>query len=400
MSTVFEPTLSAAWARLDAVDAEVYARTRNHLGAGATGLGPYLTHGLLSSADVLASVASRQPLQVQDKLVFELGWRAYYRHVWAHRGAGIGVSLHAGPLPDEAYRRALPEDLRQGRTGVPVVDQAVRALYETGYLHNHARLWLASHVVHQCKVHWRVGADWLYGHLLDGDLASNFMSWQWVAGTGSHKPYVFNAENVARFAPEAWHSPGTLLDTDYETLDRRARDPAWRAPQAPPGVAPGLSEPPLCSHPPEALGFTAPQPDLVAGREVWLVHPWQLGALPADLPADAVVVGVAVADFHRQHPWSERRWHFVGQRLAELAALRWFGSAAELAHALGGARRVRCVADPHLVPWLPEEAAGVEWAPAPSVFPTVARRCDSFSAWWKQAVPARGSVQDTLLQSG
>ena len=96
---------------------------------------------------------------------------------------------------------------------MPVIDEAVRTLFATGTLHNHARMWLASSVVHVRKVHWRVGADWLYGHLLDGDLASNHLSWQWVAGTGSRKPYLFNAGNVARYAPAAWHSPGSVIDT-------------------------------------------------------------------------------------------------------------------------------------------------------------------------------------------
>ena len=82
-------------------------------------------------------------------------------------------------------------------------DAWVAELKHTGYLHNHARMWLASYVVHLRKVHWRAGADWLYAHLLDGDLASNHLSWQWVAGTGSHKPYLFNAENVARIAHSA-----------------------------------------------------------------------------------------------------------------------------------------------------------------------------------------------------
>ena len=108
----------------------------------------------------------------------------------------------------------------------------MRGLYATGMLHNHARMWLASYVVHVRKVHWRAGADWLYGHLLDGDLASNHLSWQWVAGTGSAKPYLFNAENVARFAPAAWHSPGSVIDTSYEALDAWARSPA--APPAAP----------------------------------------------------------------------------------------------------------------------------------------------------------------------
>ncbi len=100
----------------------------------------------------------------------------------------------------------------------------------TGMLHNHARMWLASYVVHVRKVHWRAGADWLYGHLLDDDLASNHLSWQWVAGTGSTKPYFFNADNVARYAPTAWHSAGSVIDTSYEALDRIAREPAPAAP--------------------------------------------------------------------------------------------------------------------------------------------------------------------------
>lgn len=117
-------------------------------------------------------VAARHKLTVRHKLVFELGWCAYFRHVWRHRGATIEQSLHPGPLPDDCYVASLPADICQACTGVPVVDQAVRTLYATGVLHNHARMWLGSYVVHVRKVHWRAGADWLYGHLLDGHLAS------------------------------------------------------------------------------------------------------------------------------------------------------------------------------------------------------------------------------------
>ena len=206
---------------------------------------------------------------------------------------------------------------------MPVVDEAVRTLYATGMLHNHARMWLASYVVHVRKVHWRCGADWLYGHLLDGDLASNHLSWQWVAGTGSRKPYLFNADNVARYAPASWHSPGSVIDTSYEALDRMARQPALqrqgdhrrRRP-----VAHRVTEPRLGTEPPDELGLTLPDAAAVTGRDVWLVHPWSLGELPAALPADTLVIGVFVADFHRAWPWSERRWHFVGSRMAELTA--------------------------------------------------------------------------------
>jgi deoxyribodipyrimidine photo-lyase len=260
-------------------------------------------------------------------------------------------------------------------------------------------MWLASYVVHVRKVFWRAGADWLYGHLLDGDLASNHLSWQWVAGTGSRKPYLFNAENVARYAPAPWHSPGSVIDTSYEALDRLARQPARQpVPQlhsdhdAPPGSSPHL-EPPLCTEPPDDLGLTAPDAAAVTGRDVWLVHPWSLGQLPAGLPADTLVIGVFVADFHRAWPWSERRWHFVGSRMAELASVRWHADAAAVGAALKGARSVRSIDEPHLAPWLSR------WAvceAAPALFPPVDRRCDSFSSWWAQASRGLNSAEDLL----
>lgn len=203
----FEPTLAAATARIAAVRPAAYARTRNAIDGAVSGLSPYITHGFVTLPQVVAAVTARHALDVQHKFVFELGWREYFRHVWAQRGDGILQSLHGGPLPDAAYAREVPVDIRRGATGAPVIDEAVRMLYATGMLHNHARMWLASYVVHMRKVHWRAGADWLYGHLLDGDLASNHLSWQWVAGTGSHKPYPFST-------PTTWRAtrrpPGTV----------------------------------------------------------------------------------------------------------------------------------------------------------------------------------------------
>jgi deoxyribodipyrimidine photo-lyase len=399
MDEAFMPTLAAAQARIAAVRPAAYARTRNALDGAVSGLSPYITHGFVSLADVLAGVAARHALDMQHKFVFELGWRAYFRHVWQHRGDAILRSLHEGPLPDGAYARELPADIRQGRTGVPVVDESVRALVATGTLHNHARMWLASYVVHVRKVHWRAGADWLYGHLLDGDLASNHLSWQWVAGTGSSKPYLFNADNVARYAPASWHSPGSVIDTSYEALDRIARRPAPQPPPKPqrePATSPdgpALVEPSLGAVPPADLGLTAPDGGAVAGRDVWLVHPWSLGELPAALPAGARVIGVFVADFHRAWPWSERRWHFVGSRMAELAAERWIGDAAAIGAALHGARSVRSIDEPHLAPWL---ARWADCVAASTLFPSVDRRCDSFSTWWARASRGLVSAADLL----
>jgi deoxyribodipyrimidine photo-lyase len=370
----FEPTPAAARARLAAVRPAEYARTRNHLDGAVTRLSPYLTHGLLTLPEVLLAVLERHPrLPVQHKLVYELGWREFFHHVWQHEGDGIFQSLHVGPLPDSAYRRELPADLREARTGVPVVDMAVGELYATGWLHNHARMWLASYIVHHRKVHWRAGADWMFGHLLDGDLASNHLSWQWVAGTGSHKPYLFNADNVARYAPAAWHSPGTVVDQGYEALDRLAREP--RSPDRTSGRA-GTAEPVLMSTPPG--GFVVPNPDDIAGRSVWLVHPWSLADPPAGLPEGCLKVGVTLAEWHAAWPWSEARWRFVSGRMQGLCDRLWHADGATLHAALAAAPRVQGIDNPHLGAW-----PGRRWlAPMPRLFDDPPRRCNSFSQFW------------------
>lgn len=382
------PTMAAAQDRIAAVQPDAYARTRNALDGAVSHLSPYITHGFISLVDVLAGVTTRHALDAQHKFVYEIGWRAYFRHVWQHRGDGILQSLQEGLLPDDAYARDMPADIRQGDTRqgdtrVPVVDEAVRVLYATGLLHNHARMWLASYIVHVRKVHWRVAADWLYGHLVDGDLASNHLSWQWVAATGSSKPYLFNADNVARHAPEPWHSPGSVIDVSYEALDRMARDPAQRG-LGKPHVLDGSRsiEPCLVAEPPADMNATSPDAAAVAGRDVWLVHPWHLDDLPAALLVDTLVVGVFVTDFHRVWPWSERRWDFVSRRMVELTSLHWHGDAGAIGAALKTARNVRCIDEPHLAPWL------TDWATceaAPALFPSIDRRCDSFSKWRKHA---------------
>jgi deoxyribodipyrimidine photo-lyase len=143
----FEPTLEAAMARLAAVRPGEYARSRNQIDGAVTRLSPYITHGFLSLPQVLVGLRQKYRLDAEHKLVYELGWREFFHHVWQTRGEGIFENLHEGVLPDTAYARELPADIRQGATGVPVIDRAVRELYATGYLHNHARMWLASYVV-------------------------------------------------------------------------------------------------------------------------------------------------------------------------------------------------------------------------------------------------------------
>jgi deoxyribodipyrimidine photo-lyase len=376
-ASLFPPTLAAAQARLAAVRPGDYARSRNHLQGAVTRLSPYITHGFLSLPQVLRAVLQRQPLDLQHKFIYELAWREYFHHVWQHEGDGILGSFHEGPLPEAAYARELPADIRQARTGIPVIDQAVRTLYATGWLHNHARMWLASYVVHLRKVHWRSGADWLYGHLLDGDLASNHLSWQWVAGTGSHKPYLFNAENVARYAPAEWHSPGTVIDCSYDQLTRMAHSPRACLPQHA-GTLMDVDEPALMERP-EKHGFTSPDPAAVTGRTVHLVHPWCLGESRTS-HSSVVRVGIVLQDFHRAWPWNAARWQFVVQRLQQSTDLLWCGDAAELQAAFSVAQSVDGVQDPHIGGLL----QGPVWVPREHLFTPLALRCRSFSQYWNR----------------
>ena len=387
LSPHFEPTRAAAWAALERVQPHAYAGSRNHLMGAATQLSPYFTHGLLTQREAFDFLHQRSPLHPQHKLVYEFGWRAYFRHVWAQLDDGIFDSLHPGPLPDAAYHLEMPEDVRQARSGVPVIDRAVRCLYASGHLHNHARMWLASYLVHVRKVAWRVGADWLYGHLLDGDLASNHLSWQWVAGTGSSKPYLFNADNVARYAPPDWHSPGTVIDCSYDTLDAMARSgrPVKTTPQGD-----GVEEPAVWSVPQHVPPSPLQAAD-VNGRDVWLVHPWALGEPPPDLPASCVRVGLRMAEHHNAWPWSAARWSFVGHRMAELTSLRWHADQHTLTQALAGARSVQTVADPHISPLLPPRV--VQRQPL-DLFGEVRMHCSSFSVWWKHATRGVNRLND------
>ncbi|MCE2870982.1 MAG: deoxyribodipyrimidine photolyase [Oxalobacteraceae bacterium] len=385
--------------RAAAVNPIRYAKTRNFLDGGVTGLSPYLTHGLVTLPEVLRLVLQRESLGIDHKLVYEFGWREFYRHVWTHAGNGIFRSLHEGPLDETVYKKELPHDVRHADTGIPVIDEAIRTLYDTGTLHNHARMWLASYLVHIRKVHWRVGADWLVAHLLDGDLASNHLSWQWVAGTGSHKPYLFNAENVARYAPAQWHSPQSVIDKSYDELDdiaRSAKSYDGLVKKSSYDKEQGSDEPAVSSTPPSDLTWCKPGAadlELITGRDVWLVHPWALRQPPADLSANTLVLGVYLQDHHDEWPWSDTRWRWVDAAMSAVAPHRWLLSVDDLTVALKKATRVRSIDDHHVHDLLDKLA---ELEPMPSLFAPVARRCSSFTTWWKQATRGLTQAEELL----
>ncbi len=191
--------------RLAQVDAAAYGRTRNHLDGAVTRLSPYIRHGFISLAearDVALDQAAEKgwPQDRIQKFVQELAWRDYWRRVYADIGASVWDDLEpykTGWRPED-YADELPADIAAGDTGVDFVDAAAKELRETGYLHNHMRMWIAAYVVHFRRVRWQAGAAWFLTYLLDGDPASNNLSWQWVASTFAHKPYYFNSANLKK----------------------------------------------------------------------------------------------------------------------------------------------------------------------------------------------------------
>lgn len=232
----------AAEAALAEVAPQQYADSRNFLAGAVTRLSASIRHGVLSLAEVrdAALRAAAHPDEA-TKLIQELGWRDYWQRVYAAVGDGVWQDREpaASGEPPTSYTHELPPDIAEGRTGLACMDAFRHELVATGYLHNHARMWLAAYLVHWRRVAWQVGARWFLQHLLDGDPASNNLSWQWVAGTFSHKPYIFNRANLERYSAGVYCRGCPLseqcpLDASYEELTARLF-PRLAARTQPPG---------------------------------------------------------------------------------------------------------------------------------------------------------------------
>lgn len=206
-----------------------YAKSRNFLTGAVTKLSPYLRYGVLSLAEVRDTVLGK--VKTQDdgtKLINELGWRDYWQRLYAQLGDKIWQDQEAYKTGYSVkdYADTLPEDIISGTTGLVCIDNFSYDLRSTGYLHNHARMWMAAYIVHWRRIRWQVGAKWFLSNLLDGDPASNNLSWQWVASTFSHKPYFFNRENLERYTQGVYCHQCPLygkcdFEGSYEELEKR-----------------------------------------------------------------------------------------------------------------------------------------------------------------------------------
>ncbi len=202
---------SEAQNRLAGLKPREYGSTRNHLDGAVSRLSPYIRHGVINAADVRDHALDVSDAKAAEKFIQQLTWRDYWQRLYKEFPQNIwqDVEPYKTGFASTDYSRDLPRDIMDGATGVACIDQFISELIETGYLHNHARLYLAGYICHWRRVQWQAGARWFLTHLLDGDPASNNLSWQWVASTFSHKPYYFNLENVSKFS-------GSNIDTSAE----------------------------------------------------------------------------------------------------------------------------------------------------------------------------------------
>lgn len=244
----------AAWAREGVV---AYASGRNELsGAGTSHLGADLHFGTLSPLQV--ETAALEAGAPADPFVRQLAWREFYHHRQFHQRRDGGAP--EDPLMG-AFRRE-EDDVeavaawRAGRTGVPVVDAAMRQLAATGWMSNRARLVVASYLTRHLLMDYRIGERHFMRHLIDGDVANNRGGWQWTAGVGADPQPWFRIFNpvlqgrrfdpdgawVRRWVPELRDVPDRYVHEPWAMPDEVQADAGVRIGETYPHPVIGLQE--------------------------------------------------------------------------------------------------------------------------------------------------------------
>ncbi len=390
---------AAAVAALGRIRPQEYERTRNFLSGAVTQLSPYLRHGVLTLAEV-RDHALAQAARPEDagKLVQELAWRDYWQRLYTVLGEGVWTDREVSKTGFKAsqYAAELPQALVEGRTTLACMDGFAEQLQQTGYLHNHARMWVAAYVVHWLKVRWQTGARWFLAHLLDGDAASNNLSWQWVASTFSAKPYIFNRENLERytggkFCSQCVHSRDRScpFEAGYEDLSARLfpQLDAHHADQ-------DMPTPPLPRG-------TEPKPSpRVAGKPLLWIHTDALNPLwpPFELHPEAPALFLWDRGWIAEEKISFKRVAFLAECLAEMPArleLNACGGAVEGGRVLVGAAQAAGAThilaartpDPRLLAIAAEaeRQMPVVWVDPPPFAPSREYDLKRFSRYWSKA---------------
>jgi deoxyribodipyrimidine photo-lyase len=185
-----------------------YGDQRNFVADGHSNvsmLGAALRFRTVLEDEIIGDTLGGHGFERCEKWLQEVCWRRYWKG-WLERRPQVWTKWRArvrafwrdpsGSVWERARR------VMNGQSGVACMDAMARELVETGYLHNHARMWWASFWVHVERLPWELGADFFFRHLLDADPASNTLSWRWVAGLQTPgKTYLVRLSNIEKFAP-------------------------------------------------------------------------------------------------------------------------------------------------------------------------------------------------------
>ena len=226
-AVTFEPTRQAGIARLKKFITRTgahYASQRNY-DYGPTNrnsvsaLSPWIKHRLITQEEVLTQTLAHHSLSASMKFVQEVFWRSYFKgwmeqhpSVWHSYLNSLETALEA--LERDKFRKTDYDEAIAGRTGIDCFDHWCDELKETGYLHNHARMWFASIWIFTLRLPWELGADFFLNHLIDGDAAANTLSWRWVGGLHTKgKSYLARPSNIAQFTDGRFDPVGQLSPT-------------------------------------------------------------------------------------------------------------------------------------------------------------------------------------------
>jgi deoxyribodipyrimidine photo-lyase len=217
MTETFPLTRDAALERWRAFLPKVkpYGARRNFVGTthdDVSRLSPAIRFGLITPEEIVRETLAAHDLRRVEKWVQEVCWRSYWKG-WLEMRPQVWTSWRQRvrelreSLPKDVITRA--QEVSEGRSGVAIMDRFAKELRETGYLHNHARMWWASFWIHAERLPWELGAEFFFQHLLDADSASNTLSWRWVAGLQTAgKTYLVRRSNL-----ECYCEPSMLTDT-------------------------------------------------------------------------------------------------------------------------------------------------------------------------------------------
>jgi len=207
---------------------------------GTSRLSPHLAFGEISPRQITAVIKAHLhsgKLQANDNIesfLREIGWREFATHLLYHFPATTTEPLDSRfeKFPWQEVEPATLQHWQQGKTGIPLVDAGMRQLWQTGWMHNRVRMVVGSLLIKNIGYHWLEGARWFWDTLVDADLASNTMGWQWVAGSGADAaPYfrVFNpVRQGERFDPEGCYVKHWV--PELRSLPRKYIHAPWTAP--------------------------------------------------------------------------------------------------------------------------------------------------------------------------